>query len=635
MGCQHPDRTKRTETSEPRRSHRAFGWAVLVCLMVIAGVTGGRVAIAQPSNPPSNPPGNQFNTGAGSCDLDFNNDGRVDAADLADFQSVFSEGPCSGCPAGLEPDSIDFNQDGSGFDPMDVEAFAAAIAGGPCPSGWYAQPVLVTPEGTPARWVYWSQARGDDANPGTRELPVASQVRWYQILQQAHSRGEAIAGVLFRGEHYSQAISGEYGAWKLSGTAERPIYIMADPQQDVSLPRPLIDVGGDGAATPGGDGIVLYAGDIRLIGLHVRNSSAVVNPQGPGGAGYIRRGNGITVYGKGEEIVGRVVIDDCLVELFGGNIKIQGEETGRDNLRHIVINRSAFVGAWAEPGDAQGMFLSRVSDSVVRESVLFANGYNLARGAHPTLRNHNAYIVPNCRGVRFVGVVTGHASATNLQLRGGPGNVADGVVSINGPLGITGGHTEAPAHLDWGGGIVRCLIYGGGSVGTQRRSLSVGLNRARGVLVQDTIVWRDEEGLGLVTPEGVAVGAAYWLQGPTPQDWTIDGNLVYDPLLPVGGPTLAVPGPALRDDRVAGAVPARAGVLEGTRFARSAAELGIEAVPRLTTYLDQFGVNVFDPQMAGQAFVVQAAANRRGNWKREWTAEALQGWWRERLEPAE
>jgi hypothetical protein len=64
------------------------------------------------------------------CDnLDFNNDCSVfDPVDIADFLSVYSEGPCS---TGACND-IDFNNDGSLFDPTDIDAFLSVFSEGPC-----------------------------------------------------------------------------------------------------------------------------------------------------------------------------------------------------------------------------------------------------------------------------------------------------------------------------------------------------------------------------------------------------------------------------------------------------------------------------------------------------------------------
>jgi hypothetical protein len=44
--------------------------------------------------------------------------------------SVFSEGPC--IPASATCGSVDFNGDGSLFDPCDIDAFLLAFSEGPC-----------------------------------------------------------------------------------------------------------------------------------------------------------------------------------------------------------------------------------------------------------------------------------------------------------------------------------------------------------------------------------------------------------------------------------------------------------------------------------------------------------------------
>ncbi len=66
-----------------------------------------------------------------TCEVDFNNDGSVfDPIDIDALLSVFSEGPC--IPSGTVCDSIDFNNDGSLFDPADIEDFLRVFSEGPC-----------------------------------------------------------------------------------------------------------------------------------------------------------------------------------------------------------------------------------------------------------------------------------------------------------------------------------------------------------------------------------------------------------------------------------------------------------------------------------------------------------------------
>jgi hypothetical protein len=67
-----------------------------------------------------------------TCDsIDFNNDGSsFDPQDIDAFLSVFSEGPC--VPGNSTCNDIDFNNDGSLFDPCDIDAFVLVFSEGPC-----------------------------------------------------------------------------------------------------------------------------------------------------------------------------------------------------------------------------------------------------------------------------------------------------------------------------------------------------------------------------------------------------------------------------------------------------------------------------------------------------------------------
>jgi hypothetical protein len=68
----------------------------------------------------------------GTCDsVDFNNDGSFfDPTDVDAFLQVFSEGPC--VPPGAQCNDVDFNNDGSQFDPCDIDAFLLVFSEGPC-----------------------------------------------------------------------------------------------------------------------------------------------------------------------------------------------------------------------------------------------------------------------------------------------------------------------------------------------------------------------------------------------------------------------------------------------------------------------------------------------------------------------
>ncbi len=64
-------------------------------------------------------------------DIDFNNDGSsFDPQDIDAFLSVYSEGPC--VPANANCQDIDFNNDTSVFDPCDISSFLLVYSEGPC-----------------------------------------------------------------------------------------------------------------------------------------------------------------------------------------------------------------------------------------------------------------------------------------------------------------------------------------------------------------------------------------------------------------------------------------------------------------------------------------------------------------------
>ncbi len=69
---------------------------------------------------------------ATTCDdIDFNNDGSIfDIVDVDSFFSVFSEGPC--LPLGEVCNDIDFNNDGLLFDFDDIDSFLSVFSEGPC-----------------------------------------------------------------------------------------------------------------------------------------------------------------------------------------------------------------------------------------------------------------------------------------------------------------------------------------------------------------------------------------------------------------------------------------------------------------------------------------------------------------------
>jgi len=107
-------------------------------------VTGPVIGSFATTNLPPLPPGRTWEveysfsgvrlsvTGGINCDsIDFNNDTSLfDPVDIDAFLSVFSEGPC--IPSIATCNDIDFNNDGSLFDPCDIDSYLLVFSEGPC-----------------------------------------------------------------------------------------------------------------------------------------------------------------------------------------------------------------------------------------------------------------------------------------------------------------------------------------------------------------------------------------------------------------------------------------------------------------------------------------------------------------------
>ncbi|GEM_PF-1095248 len=106
-------------------SARGVEWSGITAIRNSAGSTVSGVVITSGSGINWLPP-------IQACDaVDFNNDGSsFDPTDVDAFFSAFSEGPC--IPANATCNDIDFNNDGAFFDPCDVASFLLQFSEGPC-----------------------------------------------------------------------------------------------------------------------------------------------------------------------------------------------------------------------------------------------------------------------------------------------------------------------------------------------------------------------------------------------------------------------------------------------------------------------------------------------------------------------
>jgi hypothetical protein len=98
---------------------------------VIAGNLGSGNTLAVAALDDFRVRGTVCNSGRVCDSIDFNNDNsQFDPLDIDAFLSVFSEGPC--LPLGATCNDVDFNNDQSLFDPLDIDSFLSVFSEGPC-----------------------------------------------------------------------------------------------------------------------------------------------------------------------------------------------------------------------------------------------------------------------------------------------------------------------------------------------------------------------------------------------------------------------------------------------------------------------------------------------------------------------
>ncbi len=321
-------------------------------------------------------------------DPDFNNDGSVDAADVADFDRVSGGGdPCRrGSPEEpVEPvccDSIDFNGNGVFPEDEDRTAFLIVWAGGPCPlDGW-----------TPIR----------QTGPTVRVGPGESIAAVYQRLQWSGGVVEIPwdarpGGVYEEGIKWPDQPSLPYGSVAFIGI----------PGPDGQ--RPTIK------PPTGQRGVLINASNIRVSGLafDVREAPVGVDIQG--------------------DVTG-ILIEDCIV--WGGALGIQmaGNTTPASVVR---VRRNIVHGQRSPNSHSQGMYVSTAHTLVVEENVFYDTG---TPGSD---KNQTLYLVHNTlcqRNIEKNWIIK--PAAAGIQARGGTYTIIGNVVA-GGDTCIGGGHPMA------------------------------------------------------------------------------------------------------------------------------------------------------------------------------------------------
>ncbi len=458
------------------------------------------------------------------CDsIDFNRDGLFpDTADIDAFRDVLGGAPCATGGCG----DIDFNNDGVFPDPEDLQAFLRVFSGGPC---WPPLPVLgpdyVERVKDPADIdIHVSSSAGDDRNDGSAAYPVKSLAVGYAMLR--HGTGDGL--LLKRGDVFPDYIGMPQGSANKSGAGEgRRQWIGA--YGDPSLPRPVVR-GGSASSNPSGAALRFQSGGgVRHVVV-----DGIVFEFVAGGPG-----KGISYWSEGEDII----VQDCLVDGFAGNISLEGIGSGLSNARLIGC---ALLDATPAGSHSQGLFIDNTTGRA-EWCLLDNNGKSIAGDG--TIFNHDAYLTLKVPEWEFWYCVVARGSATGLQLRGRLQS-AWWCLALDNPLGITTGHAQIDGNRtagadgvmgtaddviywgpmwpewSWQGIVAYCLIVGGGDIAPNQpdrlpRGFQLGIGYpGPGARYVENIVVQVSGG----QPRPLQRG------GRQASDYEFRGNIVYGPV---------------------------------------------------------------------------------------------------------
>ncbi|MBL4698294.1 MAG: hypothetical protein JKX70_05615, partial [Phycisphaerales bacterium] len=315
---------------------------------------------------------------------------------------------------------------------------------------------------TDTRLIFVSESEGNDANSGLNPgSPVKTLHKGYQLLRDGYPDWM----LLKRGDAWNESVPN----WDKSGRSESETMVMGAYGDDSARPQIRPDGGAVAMRFLGGDEI----GFVAFVGLHLEPLSRTDD----------QRGTGIRMLKSSHNIL----FEDMYVRGFAVNFVLQ--EYSGSTITDIKLNGCVVVDAWALAGHSQGLFAKGVDGLILENCVFDSNGFNLSRGAQPTIFNRNAYIQYTCENVSVNNTIFANGASTGIQMRAG--GVLNDNLFIRNPTAFGIGAGGAFARE---GGVTaevrrNLIMYGKGISDSLPRAFGAAITNTRSLVLSDNIFY--------------------------------------------------------------------------------------------------------------------------------------------------
>ncbi len=245
-------------------------------------------------------------------------------------------------------------------------------------------------------FVFVSDTIGNDANDG---LSAQAPKKTIAAAKALLRHGEPDYLMIRRGDVFAEGL----GQWKTSGrSASEPQVVTTYGPSHV---RPVLQTGTSGGlSTHGGGGSPPNIDNVAFVGLHffAHNHTGTGQPVG------------IALHQPSTN----VLIEDCLVERYNTGLVIQAINGRHTNVR---LRRSVVVDSFGvNDGNPQGLYCVNTDGFLIEECVFDTNGWQpTVPGATADIFSHNIYVDTDNSDVILRGNTIANGASHGAQMRSG------------------------------------------------------------------------------------------------------------------------------------------------------------------------------------------------------------------------